>query len=235
MDLFDIIGPIMIGPSSSHTAGAARIGKIARMLLGCQPVHAQIGLFGSFQKTYKGHGTDKALIGGLLGMDVDDLRLRNSLQLAEEANLTYEFVNAHLRGAHPNTVRLQLIGESGRQVLVQAASVGGGEIIIHSIDDLEAGFSGKENTLVITHRDTPGVIARITGEIATHQLNVASMRVFRQAAGGHAMMALELDSPANSELIEKLGSVKGVDHVAYLSMRENGHAIPEAGYSLKGG
>lgn len=114
MDLFDIIGPVMVGPSSSHTAGAARIGKITRMLLGSQPVRARIGLYGSFQKTYLGHGTDKALIGGLLGMNVDDSRLRDSLRLAAETKLEYSFYNADVRGAHPNTVILDVDGDDGR-------------------------------------------------------------------------------------------------------------------------
>ena len=117
MDLFDIIGPVMVGPSSSHTAGAARIGKIARMLLGSRPVRARIGLYGSFQKTYLGHGTDKALIGGLLGMGVDDSRLRDSLRLAAEAKLEYSFYNADVRGAHPNTVILDVDGDDGRHIL----------------------------------------------------------------------------------------------------------------------
>ena len=115
MDLFDIIGPIMIGPSSSHTAGAARIGKITRMLLGGQPTQARIGLWGSFQKTYQGHGTDKALIGGLLGMEVDDIRLRDSLRLAEEAGLSYAFGEVRLRDAHPNTVVLDVQDATGRR------------------------------------------------------------------------------------------------------------------------
>ena len=125
MDLFDIIGPVMVGPSSSHTAGAARIGKITRMLLGSRPVSARIGLYGSFQKTYLGHGTDKALIGGLLGMNVDDSRLRDSLRLAAEAKLEYSFYNADVRGAHPNTVILDVDGDDGRHIQVQASSVGG--------------------------------------------------------------------------------------------------------------
>ncbi|MEG0996903.1 MAG: serine dehydratase beta chain, partial [Clostridia bacterium] len=141
MDLFDIIGPVMIGPSSSHTAGAARIGRITRMLLGSEPQNARIGLYGSFQKTYQGHGTDKALIGGLMGMDVDDLRLRESLELARAAGIRYSFYNAELRGAHPNTVVLDVDGVDGRHIQVQAASVGGGEIVVRSIDGLEAGFS----------------------------------------------------------------------------------------------
>lgn len=220
MDLFDVIGPVMIGPSSSHTAGAARIGKITRMLLGCEPRRARIGLHGSFQKTYLGHGTDKALVGGLLGMDVDDLRLRSSLELAKARGLEYSFYNANLRGAHPNTVVLDVDGQDGRSICVQAASVGGGEIFVQSIDGLEAGFSGHENTLVLTHHDTPGMIAAIGGTVAGSALNIATMRVFRRSAGGEAMVALELDGDASQELLRRLEALEGVYHVAYIAARK---------------
>ena len=220
MDLFDVIGPVMIGPSSSHTAGAARIGKITRMLLGSDPRRARIGLHGSFQKTYLGHGTDKALVGGLLGMDVDDLRLRSSLELAKARGLEYSFYNANLRGAHPNTVVLDVDGQDGRSICVQAASVGGGEIVVQSIDGLEAGFSGHENTLVLTHHDTPGMIAAIGGTVAGSALNIATMRVFRRSAGGEAMVALELDGDASQELLRRLEALEGVYHVAYIAARK---------------
>ncbi len=220
MDLFDIVGPIMIGPSSSHTAGAARIGRITRMLLGTRPVEASIGLWGSFQKTYQGHGTDKALIGGLLGMNVDDIRLRDSLSLAEKEGLSYSFHNVSLRGAHPNTVVLEVLGADGRKIAVQAASVGGGEIVIQSIDGMEAEFSGHENTLVITHHDTPGMIARMTGEIAQSRLNIATMKVFRQSAGGKALVALEMDGSAEEGLLCRLRALDGVYHVSYIAGRE---------------
>ncbi len=220
MDLFDVIGPVMIGPSSSHTAGAARIGKITRMLLGSEPRRARIGLHGSFQKTYLGHGTDKALVGGLLGMDVDDLRLRSSLELAKARGLEYSFYNANLRGAHPNTVVLDVDGQDGRSICVQAASVGGGEIVVQSIDGLEAGFSGHENTLVLTHHDTPGMIAAIGGTVAGSGLNIATMRVFRRSAGGEAMVALELDGDASQELLRRLEALEGVYHVAYIAARK---------------
>ena len=219
MDLFDIIGPVMIGPSSSHTAGAARIGKLTRMLLGSAPVQAKIGLWGSFQKTYKGHGTDKALIGGLLGMEVDDPRLRDSLTCAERAGLRVSFYNAKLRGAHPNTVVLDVTGDDGRSVNVQAASVGGGEIMIRSIDGMETGISGHADTLVITYRDVPGMIAAITGEVAASRLNIATMRVFRRDVGGEALVSLEIDSAANQALIDRLTALKDVAHVAYLAAR----------------
>ncbi|MEG1776512.1 MAG: L-serine ammonia-lyase, iron-sulfur-dependent subunit beta [Clostridia bacterium] len=222
MDLFDIIGPVMIGPSSSHTAGAARIGRITRMLLGSEPQNVRIGLYGSFQKTYQGHGTDKALIGGLMGMDVDDLRLRESLELARAAGIRYSFYNAELRGAHPNTVVLDVDGVDGRHIQVQAASVGGGEIVVRSIDGLEAGFSGHENTLVLTHHDTPGMIARISGEVAASRLNIATMRVFRRSVGGEAMVALELDGEADEALLARLSALNGVYHVAYLAAKRKG-------------
>jgi len=226
MDLFDIVGPIMIGPSSSHTAGAARIGKIARLLLGARPTEARVGLHGSFQKTYIGHGTDKAVIGGLLGMDVDDLRLRDSLDLAKEAGLRYSFYNTSLRDAHPNTLVLNVGDGKDRQVAVQAASVGGGEIVIQLINGLEAGFAGHENTLVITYRDTPGMIARMTGEIAASRLNIATMRVFRRSAGGEALVVLELDNAADESLLQRLSVLDDVFRLTYLPMRANAHTLP---------
>lgn len=222
MQLFDIIGPVMIGPSSSHTAGAARIGLITRMLLGAQPTHARIGLYGSFQKTYRGHGTDKALIGGLLGMAVDDERLRESLRYAEEQGLRYSFYNADARGAHPNTVILDVDSADGRHICVQAASIGGGEIEVQSINGLEAGFSGHENTLVITQHDTRGMIAQISSVISASSLNIATMRVFRRSAGGEAMVVIELDGSADQALIDCLSAMPGIYHVAYVAARSEG-------------
>lgn len=217
MDLFDIIGPVMIGPSSSHTAGAARIGLITRMLLGEAPVSAVIALWGSFLKTGKGHGTHKAIVGGLMGMKCDDIRLRHALRYAEEQGLEYRFTEARLRHAHPNTVVITAIGASGRTLRVQAASVGGGEIVVEQIDGLDAGFTGHENTLVITHLDEQGMIARISAHIAKENLNIATMRAFRREPGGEAVMVLELDGQASDALIEALNSVKGVFFVAYLT------------------
>ena len=219
MDMFDIIGPIMIGPSSSHTAGAARIGKMARMLLGGEPVEAKIGLWGSFQKTYQGHGTDRALIGGLLGMEVDDTRLRDSLRYAEKAGLKTTFYNARLRNAHPNTVVMDIANAQGRSISLRAASIGGGEIEIQSVDGLETGISGHANTLVLTYRDTPGMIAMISGQVAASQLNIATMRVSRSSAGGEAMVTLELDGGADAALVEQLSGLRDVYHVAYLAAR----------------
>lgn len=220
MDLFDILGPVMVGPSSSHTAGAARIGYITRMLLGQQPVKAKIGLYGSFQKTYLGHGTDKALIGGLLGMRVDDERLRDSLAHAKEQGLEYTFCHADLRGAHPNTVVLDVEAANGEKLSVQAVSVGGGEIVVKAINGLEAGFSGHENTLIITQQDVKGMIAQISSVLTAHSINIATMRVFRRSIGGEAMMVIEIDGHVEKSLIDWLKAMPGVYHVAYIAARE---------------
>ena len=219
MDMFDIIGPVMIGPSSSHTAGAARIGKMARLLLGDEPVAARIGLWGSFQKTYQGHGTDRALIGGLLGMEVDDVRLRESLSLARQAGMEATFYNARLRGAHPNTVVMAVTGKSGRVVHLQAASVGGGEIVVQAVDGLETAITGHANTLVLAYLDTPGMIARISGAVAAGGINIATMRVSRAKAGGQAMVSLEMDGGAEDSLMRALAALPDVYRVAYLPAR----------------
>lgn len=219
MDLFDILGPVMVGPSSSHTAGAARIGLITRMLLGTEPKDVKIGLYGSFQKTYLGHGTDKALIGGLLGMAVDDIRLRDSLKYAQEAGLTYSFYQADLRGAHPNTVILDVTAQDGIQLNVQAVSVGGGEIVVKSINGLDAGFSGHENTLIVTHKDVKGMIAQISSVLTANSINIATMRVFRRSAGGEAMMVIELDGHVDQALIQWLKGMPGIYNVCYIAAR----------------
>jgi L-serine dehydratase len=230
MDMFDLIGPVMIGPSSSHTAGAARIGKLARMLLGGEPAEAKIGLWGSFAKTYKGHGTDRALVGGLLGMEVDDVRLRDSLAYAKKAGLAVSFESVKLRNAHPTTVVMQLTNRDGRSIRLQAASTGGGEIVVQSVDGLETAISGHVNTLVLTYRDTPGMIARISGEVAQSRLNIATMRVSRCSQGGEAMVTLELDGSADPALIGRLEALADVYHAAYLPAR-----VPGATEEKEGG
>ena len=193
MDLFDLIGPVMIGPSSSHTAGAARIGLTAYSLLGERVVKADVGLHGSFAKTYRGHGTDRAIVGGLLGMHVDDPRLRDSLEIARQQGMDVRFEQVNLRGAHPNTVRLHVTGERGTALTLEAASVGGGNIEIHRINGLSVNFTGKADTMIIHHIDMPGAIAAVTTTLARHRVNIANMQVYRRKLGGDAMMVLELD------------------------------------------
>lgn len=220
-DLFDMIGPVMIGPSSSHTAGAARIGKAARMLLGAAPKRASVGLCGSFQKTYQGHGTDKALIGGMLGMEIDDTRLRDSGAYAGEAGFQVDFYNAGLKNAHPNTVVIDLSDETGRSVNLRASSIGGGEIRIEAIDGHETKINGHVNTFVIHYLDKYGMIATITRQIAAAKINIAGMLVSRTAAGGDAMVALEIDGEAEAGLQETLSALENVYSVSYLAFAQN--------------
>ncbi|MDD2956013.1 MAG: L-serine ammonia-lyase, iron-sulfur-dependent subunit beta [Oscillospiraceae bacterium] len=210
MNVFDIIGPVMIGPSSSHTAGAVRIGRIARALLSSEPVKARIGLYGSFAKTYKGHGTDKALVGGILGMEPDDIRIRESLALASKQGLDYSFEEAALENAHPNTALISLTGRDGETVSVQGASVGGGNIMISRINGLAVELTGQSVSLIVLHEDTPGIIATVTNFVAAQGINIGSLRLTRDQKGGLAVMTLEVDSPISPGLNAVMGQLPHV-------------------------
>lgn len=219
MDLFDIIGPVMIGPSSSHTAGAARIGRVTRRLLGEAPVRAKIAFHGSFAKTWEGHGTDRAVIGGLLDMDVDDVRLRDSLMIADAEGLSVTFEPCTLRDAHPNTMVIHAACACGREITVQGASIGGGSIRIQSIDGLDVNFSGEDNTLIIRHQDVPGAISQATGQLARANVNIGTMRVFRKEEGGSAIMVLELDALPDAKTVEALERLQDISGVVLLEKR----------------
>ena len=209
MNVFDIIGPVMIGPSSSHTAGAARIGRIAYMLLGQPAKRAEILLHGSFAKTYKGHGTDKALIAGIMGMKPDDARLRSSFELAEQAGLSFEITTGHLEDAHPNTAQITLYGEDS-QVSVQGASVGGGNILINRINGMAVEISGQFTTLIVLHRDAPGTIAHVTELLGSNGINIANFRLAREQKGGTAVMTIEIDGDAGQELNRQVAALENV-------------------------
>lgn len=221
MDLFDLIGPVMIGPSSSHTAGAARIGLTARLLLGEEITRAEIGLHGSFAKTYRGHGTDRAIVGGLMGMQVDDERLRDSLSIARDSGIIVHFQHMVIRGAHPNTVKLTVTGVSGRMLVVEAASVGGGNIEVHKIDGLGVNFTGKENTLIIRHTDTPGAIAAVTGTLARKNVNIANMQGYRRQQGGDALIVMELDGVPDQESMDTIAAMPDVQGITFLARRSD--------------
>ena len=193
MQVFDIIGPIMIGPSSSHTAGAVRIGKYARSILGDTPIYALIRFSGSFAKTYKGHGTDKAIIAGILGMETDDERIRRSLEVAVEEGLEYTFEEADIDGAHPNTAEVILKAADGKEIVVQGASIGGGNIVINRINGTVVSITGKSDTLIIPHEDVPGMIAVVTQILAQHSVNIHGFSLCRDRKGGVAVMTIEID------------------------------------------
>ena len=216
MNVFDIIGPVMIGPSSSHTAGAARIGGVARALLGSQPVRADIGLHGSFACTGRGHGTDKAIVAGLLGFAPDDTRLRNALAIAARQGLEVGIRAVDIDGAHPNTAQLHLEAADGRTLDVQGSSVGGGSIRITSIDGMEVQLTGECPTLIVVHQDVPGTIAAVTETVAGRRLNIGSFRLTRQSRGGTAVMALEMDGAVSPDVADAVAALPHVLHVTLL-------------------
>lgn len=220
MRLFDILGPVMIGPSSSHTAGAARIGRITRRLLGEPLVSADVLLCGSFAATYGGHGTDRAIIGGLLDMNVDDIRLRESPSLAKAAGLAVTFMTGEIRDAHPNTARIDAVGASGMRLQVTAASIGGGRVRVEALDGLPLSFTGEKNTYIVWHRDAPGAVARVSALFAARKINIASMRVSRLEPGGEAVMVIEVDSANPGDIPGAVAALEGITRAAYLERLE---------------
>lgn len=218
MRLFDVLGPVMTGPSSSHTAGAVRIGLTARRLLGSTPLNAEIQLHGSFAATGRGHGTDRALVAGLLGMQPDDPRIPQSFELARQAGLQFSVGSVTLRGAHPNTAVLHLTGEDGRSLEVVGASIGGGRISICQIDGITTNFGADYNTLIVHNLDTPGHVAAVTGCLSDHAINIATMQLYRSTAGGYAVMVLECDQPIPEEVIAELRQKPGIVKVTSLNL-----------------
>lgn len=213
MNVFDIIGPIMIGPSSSHTAGAARIGRTAYLLLGEDVAKAHIILHGSFASTYRGHGTDKALVAGVLGMEPWDPGIRTSLQLAEEKGVEIDFETMELDQAHPNTALIELTGVTGKRLSVQGASVGGGNIRITHINGMEVSITGQRHTLIVFHRDVPGAIANVTAILAEERANICQFGLNRKEQGGDAIMTMETDTDFDPALEEKIQQLPYVTQV----------------------
>lgn len=220
MNIFDIVGPVMVGPSSSHTAGAVKIGYVSRKLLGENIREVHILLYGSFLATGRGHGTDRAIVAGLLGMLPDDDRVPYSMEEAEKQNMKVTFGEAVLKEAHPNTAVLQMKGESGRELEVVAASLGGGRIKICMIDGLDANFTAEHPTLIVHNQDQPGHVAEVTSMLSHKAINIATMQLYRDGRGGNAVMILECDKEIPDEAIKWLKHLEGVNKVTYYSMEE---------------
>lgn len=210
MNVFDIMGPVMIGPSSSHTAGAARIGRITLALLGAPAVKADILLHGSFAKTYKGHGTDKALIAGIMGMATDDGRIRQALELAEEQGLKVNIATGEIDGAHPNTARVTLTDAQGHKVSLLASSIGGGNILVTEVNGMGVSVTGQYTTLIVLHRDAPGTIAAVTEVMADAGVNICNFRLSRKQRGGQAVMTIEIDGSFGPELNETIKTLPNI-------------------------
>ena len=211
LDIFDILGPVMIGPSSSHTAGAARIGAMARTLLGAPPVKAAIHLYGSFAETGSGHGTDRALVGGLLGMKPDDPRLPNAFEEAKKAGLAYTIDEIKLRDAHPNTAVIDAESADGRTLTMP----------VNKLDGIDVNFNGMFNTLVIRNEDASGTVAAVTSILSQLRINVANMSLYRHKRGGDALMVIEVDQHLKPSQVAFLSELPGVLSMTYYDKEED--------------
>lgn len=220
VSLFDILGPTMVGPSSSHTAGACRLGLMARAILGATPERATIGLHGSFAATGEGHGTQRAMVGGLVGLRPDDLRLRKAYEEAESAGLVWEFSEVDLGDdAHPNTAVIE-VSRGEDRATIRGASVGGGRVEVTEVDGFSVDLGGDYDTLVLLAHDEPGTIAAVTSLLATYGVNLATMRVDRTGRHKDALMTIELDEPIPEAALAAIRSfpwlrwARGIDRIS---------------------
>jgi L-serine dehydratase len=223
MGLLDVIGPVMIGPSSSHTAGACRLALLARHMLLRPPLQARLTLHGSFAKTARGHGTDRALVAGLSGMFPDDARIPEALKIATEAGLEVAFDSADLGDVHPNTVRIELRNE-GEHVSMVGSSLGGGQVRVFQVNGFEIDFSGGSYALLIQHDDRPGVIARVARVIADDDGNIGRLHCARRKRGGQAMMSVEIDKSLSPYVLDYLSRLPYVGWVRMLPEVMSGEA-----------
>jgi len=202
--LFDVVGPVMIGPSSSHTAGAAKIGYIARKIYGKEIFKANFYLHGSFYKTHKGHGTDRALLGGVMLFKPDDERIKYSFDIAKEKGIEFSFSEIDLGDVHPNSVMVELFGVDGKVYKIVGSSIGGGMAVITKINSSDVEMTCEYTTLITKHYDKPGAIATITSILADYNINIAFMKVFRHQKGETARLMVEIDGEFSTEVIEKI-------------------------------
>ena len=194
ISVFDVMGPNMIGPSSSHTAGAARIAFLAQKMITPPLKKVEFILYGSFARTYKGHGTDRALLGGIMGFSTDDMRIRNSFDIAREQGIDFSFTpNEAETDVHPNTVDIHMVNEQGQEMTVRGESLGGGKVRIVRINGVEVDFTGEYNALIVVQQDKPGVVAHITKILSDRSVNIAFMRLFREEKGHTAYTIVESD------------------------------------------
>lgn len=219
ISVFDVIGPNMVGPSSSHTAGAASVARIAGKLFQKEIQEVVFTLYGSFAKTYQGHGTDRALVGGIMGFETDDLRIRDSFQIAKERGLTFRFEKNTVEDeVHPNTVDIRMTGTDGSVMTVRGVSVGGGKIKIVKLNDVEVEFTGEYSTLVVIQNDKPGVVAHITTCLSQVNANIAFMRLFREQKGARAYTIVESDEKIPEEVLSHIRKNVNVEELMLIQI-----------------
>lgn len=214
--VFDIIGPIMIGPSSSHTAGAVRIGRVARKIFGTQPDKIKIHLYGSFVETYKGHATDIAVIGGILDFETYDSRIRDSIAIARDLGIDVEFIMEEAVPNHPNTMNV-VLGKNEHYIEVEGISIGGGSITITKLNGFDLRLSGDYPTLLIIHNDKYGAISNITQILTKYRINIGHMEVSRKEKGRSALMVIETDQFVEEEIIEQMSNCENIIKVILLN------------------
>lgn len=203
--VFDVVGPNMIGPSSSHTAGAARLGKMGLKIAGQAIKSVKFYLHGSFAETYKGHGTDKALVGGILGFQPDDARIRDSFQIAEENGVNFEFIKCDLgENEHPNTVKMEMTLEDGSTSVVKGASIGGGNVKLTEIDGLALDFNGARPAVILEIKDIPGAVSFVTGLLAHNKKNIAMMSTNKPAGSQFTFVTIETDEELDAEILDQI-------------------------------
>lgn len=214
--VFDIIGPVMVGPSSSHTAGASRIGQIARDLFGKEPTWAKIYLYGSFAETYRGHGTDVAIVGGLLNFDTDDTRIIDAFKHAEEANFDFEIIPETANKEHPNTARI-VLGDDESEISIEAISIGGGKIELSEINGFKLRLKGGMPTILVVHNDRAGCIANVANILAMHNVNIGHMEVSRIDRGATALMVIEVDQNVDERILKQISLIPDITKVSTIN------------------
>ena len=205
ISVFDVLGPNMIGPSSSHTAGACAIAHLAQKMKSGILKEVEFTLYGSFAKTYRGHGTDRALLGGIMGFTTDDVRIRDSFKIAKERGITYRFITDEKEtDVHPNTVDIRMVNDKGTEMIVRGESLGGGKVRIVRINQVRVDFTGEYNAVIIIQKDRPGVAAHITKALSDRGVNIAFMRLFRESKGEKAYTIVESDGRLPEDITGKL-------------------------------
>ncbi len=205
ISVFDVLGPNMIGPSSSHTAGAAKIAYLAQKMITGPLLQVDFTLYGSFARTYRGHGTDRALLGGIMGFTTDDMRIRNSFEIAENEGIAFQFQpNEEETDVHPNTVDIHMVNKAGQEMTVRGESLGGGKVRISRINKVQVDFTGEYSAVIVIQKDRPGVVAHITKALSDRNVNIAFMRLFREGKGNIAYTIVESDGHLPENIREEL-------------------------------
>lgn len=221
ISIFEVLGPVMIGPSSSHTAGAARIARIARLVADNDVKKVVFGLHGSFAKTYKGHGTDKALVAGILGMKEDDEHIRDSFSIAAKEGIDFKFIETEIKDGHENTVLIEIWDSKGIKHKLIGSSIGGGRILISNIDDFEVEIAAENPVIITKQRDKKGVISDITSLLARNNINIAVMRVSRKERGTEASTIIETDDEIPLSIIGEIKVLENIKDVKVMNFTES--------------